>query len=117
MFIDQKPLTHSTTNQKRSYRIMQTNLINTFKIGSIALLWGLIIFLCLSSISYADNTAIIAEIDKVVGAKSWIQKMFAVGALVAGLLVIFVQKHIALGVGIIAVVWAALGVYNSGVLF
>jgi len=93
------------------------NLLKSLTLCSISLLLIVAILFCLSSISYADNTAIIAEIDKVVGAKSWIQKMLAIGALVAGLIVIFVQKHIVLGIGIIGAVWAALGVYNSGSLF
>ena len=114
--MDNQAFNLSATKAKANQRSELTqHFIEQAKSWLIALCFVMVMIMVMVGLSHADNTAIKAQIDTVTGTGSWIQKMFAVGALVSGLMVMFVQKHIVLGVGIIGAVWGALAVYNSGV--
>ncbi|WP_116964214.1 hypothetical protein [Fastidiosibacter lacustris] len=111
--IDVKTKAEAGTKNSQ-WRVFSQHFIEQSKLWLVALCFVMVVMMLMTGFSYAGNKEIIVQIDTVTGPASWIQKMFAVGALVSGLIVMFVQKHIVLGIGIIGSVWGALAVYNAG---
>ena len=82
----------------------------------IAIGVSLLIFLAMTSVSYADNAAAVQKVKDLSGQGSWIQRLMIVGSTAAGV-TMMCKNHFVGGMGTIAGVWGALGLYNSDVLF
>ena len=95
----------------------QNKIIAECKSWAIAIAVSLMIFIAMTTFSYAmDSTEVKTELKKVAGKGSWIQSLMAIGALASGVVMMY-KNHLIAGAGTIAGVWGALGLYNSEKLF
>lgn len=85
------------------------------KSWAIAIGVSCLIFIGMAGVSYAAHPAI-EELKIIAGKGSLVQSLMALGALGAGVTMMY-KNHLIAGAGTIAGVWGALGLYNSDKLF